>query len=767
MIRRMCGIAGFVRFDRALEPGRDGPLLQRMASVLVHRGPDDEQLRIRGNVGFAFRRLSIVDLAGGEQPMESPDGALMQMTNGEIYNHADLRSSPLADEAVRGSSDCAVILPLYRKFGLEYLRQLNGIFATALLDTRRKRLLLARDRLGVKPLYYYRSKNLLVFGSEVKAVLAHPEVPRRFDWKSALVGVVPLRPRLGADRGLVSYFEEIVHVPGGHAIEVDLATGDLVERPYWDPVEEAARIATGRTERQPYIDRYRELLSDSVRLQLMADVEYGLFLSGGIDSVTIARLASERGSFHTFTVLGQSTMTNGDAPSAHLAAKELGLENHQVFYDWRKPPWTASDWRHIVWRCEMPNTDAGMLYKQSLHGFAKQCRPDLKVMLLGEGSDELNGGYSTEVSGSLQGEAGTWQSFAHVLRDAELRAHLSDARGANRFAEMSTVDEARSGQRAHLGPIALDFWAREAGYAKFAHPFEAYWNAYLSSMQMTQLWREDRNASAHGIENRVPFLDHRIVEHLMSVPPALHEDLFWDKRILRDAMRGKVSDTLRERKKVPFFDGEDRRYTNRLVYQLLCADGRALLEEAFVGAAQSGVVLDKDVFMRLFDDVPNDPEYASVPALTELVNMGLLASMARDPVNQARPGDGQVRIAEVKIDDWDAWRKEAGVELVKSERALDLGTVVAFADDILVVRCENGDPGWMDRGAYYILREDKLLFMVDPELEGWIRFLNAVDGERSIGAILGDDGIPQEAIWKHLEEAFEHDVLRPAAAPLG
>jgi asparagine synthase (glutamine-hydrolysing) len=756
----MCGLAGFVRFDRPLDPAADGPILRTMASVIAHRGPDDEQVRIRGNVGFAFRRLSIVDLGGGEQPMISPDGALMQMTNGEIYNHAELRAA--MDLRDHGSSDCAVVLPLYQKLGTDYLRHLNGIFATALLDQRRKRLFLTRDRLGVKPLYYYRSRDLLVFGSEIKAVLAHPEVPRRFDWRAALTARQTLRPRFEPDRGVTSYFEEIVHVAGGHLIEVDLTTGELVDRAYWDPFAEAERISTGGRDRQDIIDRYRELLEDAVRMQLMADVEYGMFLSGGIDSVSIAAIAAARGSFHTFTVLSQSTITNGDAPAAHAAARELGLENHQVFYDWRKPPWTAADWRNVVWTCEMPNADAGMLYKLSLHGFAKAARPGLKVMLTGEGSDEFNGGY-TEEFGSARDQAPRWQRVEQVLRDAELRGYLNAAGATTRFTELATAEETRSGQRAHVGPIALDFWARAAGRsAALPHPFQGYWSSYLSGLQMSQLWREDRQASAHGIENRVPFLDHRIVEHLLSVPSELHQELFWDKRVLREAMSGRISTTLRERKKVPFFLGEDRRYTERLIYHLLCADGRALIEEAMAGAASSGVVLDADVFMRLIDDVPNDPEYATVPLLTELVNMGLLAQLAKDPTAHAHPAVTGEGITEFRIDDWEAWSRATGADLIKRERALSVDAILRFAEDILVTRCENGDPGWMDRGAFYVIRGDKLLFMIDAQERAWIRFLTALDGKTSIGDLLRAHDLDANEVWKHIEEALEHDVLQVA-----
>jgi len=183
----MCGIAGIVRLDGSmLSAERDGCLLRSLLGQIAHRGPDDEQLHFWSNVGLGFRRLSIVDPEGGRQPLFDEALRIALICNGEIYNHKELRSRFARDHQFRTGSDCEIIVHLFETMGISHLAQLNGIFAFALLDQPSKKLYLCRDRLGVKPLFYYRDRDILVFGSEVKAVLAHPAVPKKFDWAAAL-----------------------------------------------------------------------------------------------------------------------------------------------------------------------------------------------------------------------------------------------------------------------------------------------------------------------------------------------------------------------------------------------------------------------------------------------------------------------------------------------------------------------------------------------------------------------------------------------------
>jgi asparagine synthase (glutamine-hydrolysing) len=743
----MCGIAGIVRLDGTiLCPEQDGPLLRSLLQQIAHRGPDDEQLHFWSGVGLGFRRLSIVDPAGGRQPLFNEARTVALVCNGEIYNHQELRSRFARDHRFRSRSDCEIIPHLYEEMGITHLGQLNGIFAFALLDTSENKIYLCRDRLGIKPLFYYRNNDILVFGSEVKAVLAHPAVPKKFDWVAALT----FRNRMHYPHprhGLTSFFEGIHYLPARQYLEIDLSTGALREQVYWDPAPSAIRATGGDLDRKAYIRCYRDLLDDAVRLQLMADVPCGIFLSGGIDSLAVAYFASKHETLDTFSVLSQSTLTNGDAPTAHAAAKAFGLPNHMLLFDWRKLDINPSLWRTILWKVETPIAGAEQFYKYLLHAFARERIPGLKVMLLGTGSDEFNGGYSKAVYNSAKDPS--WHAFEQNLETYERESLLQQSGAWNAYANVKVGEHAL---------ISLDFLAELAHQRRYETPWCGYRDMYRRMMQMYQLWHEDRTSSANGIEARVPFLDHRLVELTYGVPAALHKDLFWDKAILRQALAGSVSDHFYQRPKVPFFVGEDLRYTRRLLYNLLCADGHALLEEAINEGAQCAGVFDADAVRQLLRDLPNDPEYASMDLVLDLVNMGLLAAIAKA---QSKPErfDDRLPVAEVTVDDWSAWDERFGISLVQRSPALGRSSVVRFADGIRVVRSEVGDPRMADEGGYYILRNDDLEFTLEPGLEPWVKFLRLVNGVRSVDEILEAAGVADRDVWKHLEEALEYDVL--------
>ena len=282
---------------------------------------------------------------------------------------------------------------------------------------------------------------------------------------------------------------------------------------------------------------------------------------------------------------------------------------------------------------------------------------------------------------------------------------------------------------------------------------------YRRLLQMYQLWHEDRTSAANGIEARVPFLDHRLVELTYDVPPELHCDLFWDKTILREGLEGDLADDLRRRPKTPFFIGEDLRYTRRLLFNLLCSDNCALVEEAIDESSRSAGVISKDVLWRLFKALPGDPEFTNVDLVLDVVNMGLLASMAKaQPASES--SNDRLPVAEITIDNWAVWTQRFGLSLVQRLPALNRDSVVRFADGIRLVKSETGDPRLTDEGGYYILRNNHLEFSLEPFLEPWVRFLRLVNGVRQVKEILETADLAEAAIWKHLEEAVEYDVLR-------
>lgn len=748
----MCGIAGIVHLDKApAEPSNDSAILKLAAAQLAHRGPDDEQFHLWKNVGLAFRRLSIVDVEDGRQPLANEDGSIVVVCNGEIYNHRDLRSVLKGQHSLGSQSDCEIIAHLYEDFGVEFIKYLNGMFAFALLDKRHRRLILARDRLGIKPLFYYLEEDLLVFGSEIKAVLCHPDVPKAFDWYAALTWRTTMYyPHRHPE--LTSFFVGIHQVPAGNLIEIDLDTGAMHQKEYWSPQAAAAAQETGYwseyQSRNDYIRAYRDLLDESVKLQLMADVNCGLFLSGGIDSVAVAYYAAKHKPIHTFTVLSQSTVTNGDAPSAHAAAMALGLVNHQVLFDWRSLAVPPRYWKTMLWDIETPFAGAEQLYKYNLHAYARATVPNLKVMLLGTGSDEFNGGYTKAVFNTAENPS--WNIFESIMRSQESACLMYLTRAWNSYTGFQA--EGRS-------IISRNFLSELTHEKSYEYAWHGYRDMYRQLMQTYQLWHEDRTSAAHGIENRVPFLDHRLVELTYAVPVELHSDLFWDKTILREALGDALPAELCQRPKVPFFAGEDERYTRRLIYNLLNAEERALVEESICEAAEHAGVVDGEVMRTVFANLPNDPEYGSVDMLLDLVNMGLLAAMAR---RLPTPGQEERNspINSVEIRDWSDWAQRFGVDLVRRARSLSTKSVLRFAEGIRIAKHEAGDPQVAEEGGYYVLRNNELKFALESSLDHWVSFLRCVDGRHSVSDILAKTHINEGDIWKHLEESIEYEVLQ-------
>ena len=610
----MCGIAGYINLDgRPLARETAAPLLTAMGDAIHHRGPDDTRIMLWENVGFVFKRLSIVDIAGGAQPFETADGSVCAMVNGAIYNHREIRPDLARSHTLRTQSDCEVIPYLYLERGLGLFDTVNGMFAVALLDRRKRRVLLGRDRTGVKPLLYCIADGgrVLVFASELKGLFAHPAVPRVFDWQAF---TPEGRAAIAGRADFQSGFAGIESVPPAALVDVDLTRGTVATHRYWSlPAHDEPSVY--RTE-QYYVDWYRALLEDSVRLRLMADVGYGLFLSGGVDSSIIAAIAARAGPFPTFSVLSRSTAGSGDAEAAHDVAAALGLPNHQVHFDEATIDISPDDWRRILWHCEMPHVTAEQLFKFYLHAFARERHPGLKVMLLGQGSDEFNGGYLSLVLGrGVDSNPDDWSAAEERLRiGTESPETPSSAAHANPFPSASLRRD-------------WDFVRGGADRPEARTTWERYVARFRENLAI-HLWHEDRTAAAHSIENRVPFLDYRLVEFLARVPVEHHAALFVNKQILRRAAETLLPRRFAFRPKGYFFYGPQEEHAFRMMYAILQRNGGELIEQAIAGSARTNGLLEPDAFRAYAAEVGRGPARRNAMRLMTFVNMGVLADMS-------------------------------------------------------------------------------------------------------------------------------------------
>jgi len=546
----MCGICGVFNFGTH-EPV-DPAQLKRATDAMVHRGPDDEGFYLEGELGLGSRRLSIIDLPGGHQPLSNEDGSLWIAFNGEIYNYRELRRGLEDRHQFRTASDTEVILHLYEEHGAGLLEHLRGMFAFALWDKRQRRLLVARDRIGIKPLYYLAESRRLAFASELRALRQLSPRPLEID-PQAVYDFFGFR-YVPAPQ---TFYRGVRKVLPGHFLIVD-ADGIRQER-YWDlPGEDETPLAA-----EEYAAQVLETLRESVRLRLVSDVPIGVFLSGGVDSTALVALMADLGvrPLRTFSV-GFEEEQYSELPYARRVAERFQTEHTEVILRARD---LADELQRLVAFRDEPvaePTDVA-LYRMSL-----KAAETVKVVLAGEGSDELFAGYPKYAADRLAGLVSAFpqevtRTIVRWLPYRQRRVKLAlEALAIPDEAERSATWFASFSRQEREALFSPDFLAR----VDLAHPARVF-AQYLEQVRDRpplkrmlyadlKVWlpdnlllRGDQMTMAASIEERVPFLDHKLVELAARIPVRLLTQGFRTKVLLRQALRPYLPpETLRRRK---------------------------------------------------------------------------------------------------------------------------------------------------------------------------------------------------------------------------
>jgi asparagine synthase (glutamine-hydrolysing) len=555
----MCGIVGIASLTTPAPIDR--ARLRRMRDVLRHRGPDGEGLVLDGPVGLGHRRLAIVDVAGGAQPMANEDETVWITFNGEIYNHAALRPGLEArGHRYRTRSDTETVLHLYEEEGERGVERLAGMFAFAIWDRRRGRLLLARDRLGIKPLYYAVTADELLFASEIKALLAaglRPQLDER---------VLPEYLATRFVGGEETLFRGVKALPPGTLLTWTAGEG-LRERRYWSipPVG----VDDGRT----FVAHARDLrtrMGDAVRSHLMSDVPLGLFLSGGIDSSGLLGLMRpmSKEPVQTFSV-GFAETGADERPYARLAARAAGARHREIVVS---PAECFRELARLVWHEDEPLAFPSSL---PLYFLSRLAREHVKVVLTGEGADELFLGYNRYRVIAWNERLG--RRYRSLLPTAvqsgvgRLVPRLP--RAARRYAERSFLSLAQDPRSLLCENFAIFSDAQRARIVAdgerpgmrdpHAEPLRGYAEASggtldrmsrvdLQTSLVRLLMKQDRMSMAASLESRVPFLDHELVEHVAALPAEVKLRGLTTKAILREALRGLVPPPILTRSKMGF-----------------------------------------------------------------------------------------------------------------------------------------------------------------------------------------------------------------------
>jgi len=563
----MCGIAGILEFGR--DTRANPAALREMCRAITHRGPDDEGFYTDGAVGIGMRRLSIVDVAGGHQPISNEDGTLWIVFNGEIYNHLALREQLIArGHRYSTHSDTETIIHLFEEYGADCVQHLRGMFAFAIWNRNTKTLFIARDRLGIKPLYYKLSPERLLFGSEIKAVFAHGGVRPEFN-RAAL----PEYLAFGYLSAEESCYNGILKLLPGHTMTV-APDGTANIRQYWDL--DASTTHESRDENH-YVQTYRELLEGAVQSHLMSDVPLGVFLSGGVDSSAVAALMTKlrRESVETFSV-GYTEQTYSELPFARTVSDHIHSRHHEVFV-------SEDDFfgslPHLIWHEDEPIVWPSSV---SLYFVARLARERVTVVLTGEGADETLAGY-TRYAFTLKNAAmdrayrSMVPSFARRgLRDAIATSSLLSATLRRKLEHTFLAKDGNSWASFYFDNFFSAFGAAEqnglltADFAQEAAPSTAYNNvlAYWehSSGEMLQrllytdiktylvelLMKQDNMSMAASIESRVPFLDHVLVEFATRIPREAQLQGLAGKGVLKKAVQDLLPHSILYRPKLGF-----------------------------------------------------------------------------------------------------------------------------------------------------------------------------------------------------------------------
>ncbi|MFD6909046.1 asparagine synthase (glutamine-hydrolyzing) [Streptomyces sp. NPDC060077] len=543
----MCGITGAVALGAA--PAVDAHVLDAMTATLLHRGPDSAGRYLDAHAGFGFRRLSIVGLHAGDQPIRNEDGSLVLVCNGEIFNHRELRAELEAKgHRFTTQSDVEVIVHLFEEHGVGLLDRLNGQFAFALYDRRRRSLMLARDHMGILPLYYARTAEHLVFGSEIKAVVEHPAVERAVDLTGldqVLTFPGPVSPR--------TVFRGISSLKGGEYLLVE--DGTVRTTTYWDLDYPPDGEEEQRTD-EYWTETLRELLATSVRRRLQADVPVGYYLSGGLDSSLIAALVHRThpgAGPHSFSI---SFGDSGIDESRHqrMMVDLLGPQHHETRFE---PTDIEAELRRMVWHAETPVKETYNTCSLSLSRAVRDS--GTRVVLTGEGADELFGGYlgyrfdqaghrdahggglegqlEREVRRTLWGDPEVfYERDHHAWRESKLDLYAPDLVDA--FADFD----------------ALRHPAADGTMLRGRHPLHqrSYLDFKLRLTDHLLTDHGDRMALANSVEARYPFLDIDVVRFATRIPVRLKVHAGTEKYVLKQAARGLVPDPIIQREKFGF-----------------------------------------------------------------------------------------------------------------------------------------------------------------------------------------------------------------------
>lgn len=547
----MCGICGY--FDISKERTPDKKILENMADTLIYRGPDSSGYLIKENLGLGFRRLSLIDLKGGNQPLYNENETIVLVCNGEIFNYLELKKQLIQKgHKFRTNTDVEVLIHLYEEYGIDFLNQLNGQFAFALYDYQEQQLILARDQMGICPLFYTIVDKFLIFGSEIKAILAHPLVRREVD----LVGL----DQIITFPGLVSprtMFKNIKSLKSGHYIMIKDYQVKVTE--YWDLDYPQLNETSSSQPESYYTEKLQELLIQSVKYRLHADVPVGVYVSGGLDSSLIAAIVNKirpESDVHSFSI-GFTDKDICESKYRDILLKELNFIHHDIWFDWHQ---ISERLVTAIYHSECPLKETYNTASLALSGCANSNH--IKAVLTGEGADELFAGYVGYRFDQLRNSnfSANQRDYMESVLEDELRLKVWG--DENIFYERNLYSYRETKQALYSSELNNRFSELDCLNFALVNPEKlrnrhfihqrSYLDFKLRLSDHLVSDHGDRMALANSVEARYPFLDINLVEFTKEIPPNLKLNGLQEKYILKQTAKDFLPQQIIEREKFAF-----------------------------------------------------------------------------------------------------------------------------------------------------------------------------------------------------------------------
>lgn len=546
----MCGIAGFCNYKCESE-GKSKAIIHKMTETFAYRGPDDSGYFIDDKITFGFRRLSIIDIEGGNQPHYNEDKNIISICNGEIFNYKELKQELIAKgHRFYTKNDVEVLVHLYEEYGTEFLNKLNGQFAFAIYDKRKSIIFLARDHVGIAPLFYTVKKGAFIFASEIKAILAHPEVEREVD----MTGL----DQMLTFPGLVSprtMFKDIKALKPGHFLIV--SEQDVHLKEYWDLVYPHEKDIDFSKDQKYYKETLDELLHRAVVYRLNADVPVGFYLSGGLDSSLIAALINKNRPdtrWDSFSI----TFTDPDIDERHyqqLMAKRVGSRHNEIVFDWHD---IINRLKSAVFHGETPLKESYNTCSLALSELVH--KNDIKVVLTGEGSDEMFAGYVGYRFDGLRGESDPDDLDIYALMEQDIRQTLWG--DSNFFYERNFYEFNETKLALYSESMAASFGSFDCtkkelvDKSKITDRHHIHKRSYIDfKLRLSDHLLADhgeRVAYANSVEARYPFLDINVIEFMKTIPPNMFIKGDEEKHILKEVGRKYLPHDIVDRRKFAF-----------------------------------------------------------------------------------------------------------------------------------------------------------------------------------------------------------------------